>query len=166
MSESKDLGIDCVVMLYLLSENGNLWLIKGALCALSCVQLFQILWTVARQAPLSMDFPGKNTRVGWYFLLLGISPTQGSNLRLLHWQTGSLLLRWILFDNSSFYRWGNWGTENLNKFPKIQRTQEKPQQICARPVCSEPQHFCLPCRSNKKLGKSNYPSSRLSVIQC
>ena len=102
--------------------------------SLSHVQLSATSWTVARQAPLSMDFPGKNTRVGWYFLFLGISPTQGSNLRLLHWQTGSLLLRWILFDNSSFYRWGNWGTENLNKFPKVQRTQEKPQQICARPV--------------------------------
>ena len=135
-------------------------------CACSVTQSCPTLCDLARQAPLSMDFPGKNTRVGWYFLLLGISPTQGSNRRLLHWQTGSLLLRWILFDNSSFYRWGNWGTENLNKFPKIQRTQEKPQQICARPVCSEPQHFCLPCRSNKKLGKSNYPSSRLSVIQC
>ena len=128
----------------------------------SHVQLSATSWTVARQAPLSMDFPGKNTRMGWYFLLLGISPTQGSNLRLLHWQTGSLLLRWILFDNSSFYRWGNWGTENLNKFPKVQRTQEKPQQLCARPVSSEPQHFCLPCRSNKKLGKNNYPSSHLS----
>ena len=131
-------------------------------CSVSCVQLSATSWTVALQAPLSMDFPGKNTRAGWYFLLLGIFPTQGSNLCLLPWQTGSLLLRWILVYYFSFYRWGNWGTENLNNFPKVQRTQEKPQQVCAWPVCSEPQHFCLPCRSNKKLGKSNYPSSRLS----
>ena len=30
-------------------------------------------WTVARQAPLSMDFPGKNTGVGCHFLLQGSS---------------------------------------------------------------------------------------------
>ena len=30
------------------------------------------------------DFPGKNTGVGCPFLLLGIFPTQGSSLRLLH----------------------------------------------------------------------------------
>ena len=46
-------------------------------------------WTVAHQAPLSMDFPGKNTGVGCHFLLQGIFPTQGSNLRLLHWQASS-----------------------------------------------------------------------------
>ena len=41
------------------------------------------------------DSPGKNTGVGCHFLLQGIFPTQGSNLRLLHllhWQTGSLSL--------------------------------------------------------------------------
>ena len=32
------------------------------------------------------DFPGKNAGVSSYFLLQGIFPTQGSNLRLLHWQ--------------------------------------------------------------------------------
>ena len=40
-------------------------------------------WAVARQAPLSMDFPGKNTRVGSHFLLQGIFLTQESNLGLL-----------------------------------------------------------------------------------
>ena len=30
---------------------------------------------------------GKNTGVGYHFLLQGIFPTQGSNPRLLHWQT-------------------------------------------------------------------------------
>ena len=29
-------------------------------------------WTIAPQAPLSMDFPGKNTEVGFHFLLQGI----------------------------------------------------------------------------------------------
>ena len=36
-------------------------------------------WTVARQAPLSMDSPGKNTGVDYHFLLQGIFPTQESN---------------------------------------------------------------------------------------
>ena len=38
------------------------------------------------------DFPGKNTRVGSHLLLQGISLTQGSDPRLLHWQAKSLLL--------------------------------------------------------------------------
>ena len=48
--------------------------------SLSCVCLFATPWTVARRAPLSMDFPGKNTGVDCHFLLQGIFPTQGSNL--------------------------------------------------------------------------------------
>ena len=36
------------------------------------------------------DFPGKNTGVGCHSLLQGIFPTQGSNLRLLHWLADSL----------------------------------------------------------------------------
>ena len=32
------------------------------------------------------DSPGKNTRVGYHFLLQGIFPTQGSNPVLLHWR--------------------------------------------------------------------------------
>ena len=39
------------------------------------------------QAPLSMEFPSKDTGVGSHFLLWGIFPTQGLNSRLLHWQT-------------------------------------------------------------------------------
>ena len=35
-------------------------------------------WTAAHQTPISMEFPGKNTRVGCHFLQ-GIFPTQGSN---------------------------------------------------------------------------------------
>ena len=55
------------------------------LCAqsLSHVRFFAIPWTVAHQAPLYMEFPGKNTGVGCHFLLQGIFPTQGSNPRLL-----------------------------------------------------------------------------------
>ena len=39
-----------------------------------------------------MDFPDKNAGVGCHFLLQGIFPTKGSNLRLLLWQVDSLLL--------------------------------------------------------------------------
>ena len=53
---------------------------------------FATPWTVARQAPLTMDFPGKITGVGCHFLLQGIFLTQGLNLCLLHWHVNSLLL--------------------------------------------------------------------------
>ena len=60
----------------------------------SCARLFAIPWTVACQAPLSMELPmDKNTGVGCHFLLQGIFLTQVSNshlLCLLHWQAGSL----------------------------------------------------------------------------
>ena len=62
-------------------------------CVLSQVHLFVTPWTVACQAPLSMEFPGKNTGVGCHFILQGIFPTQGLNLSLLwlqHWQVGSI----------------------------------------------------------------------------
>ena len=54
-----------------------------------------MLWTIARQAPLSMRFSRKNTGVGCHALFQGIFLNQGSNpciLRLLHWQAGSLPL--------------------------------------------------------------------------
>ena len=43
----------------------------------------------------SWNFSDKNTGVGYYYLFLGIVPTQGSNLSLLcllHWQADSLPL--------------------------------------------------------------------------
>ena len=47
---------------------------------------------LALQVPLSMGFPGKNTRAGCHFLFQGIFPTQGLILCLLHWQIDSLPL--------------------------------------------------------------------------
>ena len=46
----------------------------GSLVAKSCPAL-ATPWTVAHQAPLSMEFPGKNTGVDCCFLLQGIFPT-------------------------------------------------------------------------------------------
>ena len=65
---------------YMLSRFSHIW-------------LFANLWTVVFQAPLSMEFPGKNTGVGCRFLLQGIVLTQELNLHLLchlHWQAGPL----------------------------------------------------------------------------
>ena len=59
---------------------------------LSHIQLFEAPWTIACQPPLSIDSPGKNTRMGCHFLIQELFPTQGSNLRLLHWQADSLPL--------------------------------------------------------------------------
>ena len=51
--------------------------------SLSRVLLFVTSGTVARQAPLSMGFPGKNTGVGCHFFLQGIFLTQRLNPCLL-----------------------------------------------------------------------------------
>ena len=60
--------------------------------SLSHVLLSATPWTVARQAPLSMGFPGKNTGVHCHFLLQGIFLTHGFNPNLLHWQMDFLPL--------------------------------------------------------------------------
>ena len=62
---------------------------------LGSIWLFVTPWTITCQAPLSMEFPGKNTGMGCHFLLWGIFLTQGSNSHLshlLHWQADSLPL--------------------------------------------------------------------------
>ena len=60
--------------------------------SISLVQLFMTPRTVARQPPLSWDFPGKNTGMDCHSILQGIFLTQGLNPRLLHhlhWQADS-----------------------------------------------------------------------------
>ena len=46
--------------------------------------VFATPWTVAHQAPLSMEFSRQESGVGCHFLLQGIFLTQGSNPSLLH----------------------------------------------------------------------------------
>ena len=56
--------------------------------SLSCVRLFVTPWSIAYQAPPSMEFSRQEYWSGLHFLLQGIFPTQGSNLHLwclLHW---------------------------------------------------------------------------------
>ena len=47
----------------------NAWKWKVKVMLLSRVLLFAAVWTAAYQAPPSMDFPGKSTRVGCHCLL-------------------------------------------------------------------------------------------------
>ena len=57
--------------------------------------LFAAPWSVALQAPLSMEFSRQEILEGVAFLLQGIFLTQGLNpclLHYLHWQTVSLPL--------------------------------------------------------------------------
>ena len=63
-------------------------IMPACLVTQSCLGLFAVLGTVAFQAPLSMDSPGKNTGVDKHSLLQAVFPTQESNLCLLH-------CRWI-----------------------------------------------------------------------
>ena len=47
------------------------------------------------------DSPGKNTGVGFCFVLQEIFPTQGLNLRVLYWQTDYLPLIIIAHQNKT-----------------------------------------------------------------
>ena len=61
----------------------------------SVVSDFVTPWNIAFHAPLTIEFPGKNSGMNCHFLLQGIFLLQGSNpclLHLVHWQTDSLLL--------------------------------------------------------------------------
>ena len=58
--------------------------------SLSCVRLFAIPWTVARQAPLSIEFSRKECWSGLPFPSLGDLPDPG-NLGVLHCSRRSLL---------------------------------------------------------------------------
>ena len=63
--------------------------------SLHSIQLCAILWTVARQTPLSMGFSRQEYWSGLPFPSPGTFPKQGLNPcfpRLLHWQAGSLPL--------------------------------------------------------------------------
>ena len=56
---------------------------SGGLVTKSCLTLASP-WTVARQAPLSMDFPDKDIGMDCHFLFQGNFLTQESNPGLLH----------------------------------------------------------------------------------
>ena len=63
--------------------------ISLVLVVFGCVQLIATTWTVAHQAPLSMEFSREEYWSGLHTLLQGIFPTPRSNpclLHLLYWQ--------------------------------------------------------------------------------
>ena len=57
---------------------------KVKVMLLSLVGLFVTPWTTVYQVLPSLDSPGKNTGVGFHFLLQEIFPTQGLNPNLPH----------------------------------------------------------------------------------
>ena len=68
-------------------------------CVCMCSQLLSPIWLSCNTVDWSLpgssahgDFPGKNTGVGFHFLLQGIFPTQVWDPPLLHWEVGSLPL--------------------------------------------------------------------------
>ena len=83
---------------------------------------FATPWTCSLSGSSDCDFPGKNTGVGYHFLLQGIFPTQGSNPCLLHG-------RWIL------YLWTIWEAPFTFLYPS--------EQISILPfwVCFESKHI-------------------------
>ena len=75
---------------YLIQKNTS----RRIMAYLSWVRLSATPWTVAHQAPLSMDSPGKNTGVGCHAFLQGSFQPRDHTcvLCLLHWQVGSVPL--------------------------------------------------------------------------
>ena len=75
------------------------WVTSNYPCAVCSAQLLSRVWlflaleTIACQAPLSMGFPGKNTRVACHALLQGIFQTWGLSQSLLHLP----YCRWALY---------------------------------------------------------------------
>ena len=61
------------------------------MCAQSCNrgQLFETLWTVAHQAPVSMEFFRQEYWSGLPFSTTGDPPNPGMELHFLHWQADS-----------------------------------------------------------------------------
>ena len=62
------------------------------LVAQQCLTLLRPQWTVAGQAPLSIQFSRQEYWSGLPFPSAGVFLTQGLNRHLLHWQVDSLPL--------------------------------------------------------------------------
>ena len=92
------------------------------------------LWTVPRQAPLSMGFSRQNTGVDCHFLLQGIFPTQELNPGLLH-------CRHILYRLSYVF----WGSAFKSVF-QCWLTRKFPSQVLVR-LGAEVRRMCRGHRS-------------------
>ena len=101
------------------------------------VWLFVTLWTVAHQAPLSMGFFSKNTRVSCHVLLQEIFSTQESNshlLSLLHfrWIPYPWAINYCYFDSSFILcgtslllemHWASLIAQSVKNLPAVQETR-------------------------------------------
>ena len=67
---------------FLLLLPGTLAILSFQHSSQSCVRLFATPWTIAHQAPVSMEFSRQEFCSGCHFLLQVIFPTQGWNLSL------------------------------------------------------------------------------------
>ena len=83
-----------------------------------------IPWTIDHQVPLSMGFPGKNTGVGYHFLLQGIFLTQGSNLGLVHCR-------------ETFHRLSHQGSLHPGASHIMKRVPDEPRRICSSKAVSK-----------------------------
>ena len=77
-------------------------------CCCLVAKVWLTPWTVASWAPLSMKFLGKNTGVGYHFLLEGLFLIQESNWHLL-------LGRWIIY---------HWATREALEVPGVFKFME------------------------------------------
>ena len=95
------------------SKNSRIWRkIRWALKSISltsCVWsvtkshlTLAILWTIARQAPLSLECSRQNTGAGCHFLLQGVFTTSGLKPCLLHWQ--AVCIQCVFIDNLLCFR--------------------------------------------------------------
>ena len=73
----------------------------------SCVQFCVTLWTIARQAPLSMGFPRQGYRSGLAFPSPGDLPNPGIEPGSLMWQKDSLPLSHLGSPAFNVYQWPN-----------------------------------------------------------
>ena len=97
-------------------------------CMLSHVQLFSTTWTVAHQAPLSVEFSRQEYWIGLPFLPPGDLPDPGIKpMHLLHWQVDSSLLSHWRSPNSVL---------GLPNFPFLLFQQKEGRHLGAR---------CLTC---------------------
>ena len=81
--------------------------------------LFETPWTVARHAPVSMDFPGKNTGSGLPFPSSEDLPTPGKEPQVLC-TVGRLFTIWAT-KKWNLYDWEQEATV-LNNFTKLMKT--------------------------------------------
>ena len=83
----------------------------------SCLTLLQPPGLQPNRRLCPCDFPGKNTGEDYHFLLLGILPTQGQNLCLLHWHANSRNT-WKAF-SASCWLWKHFPCKKLLRCLKV-----------------------------------------------